>query len=701
MPLIRSTRFWIILAIVFVAGVLHLWAIARLPVDFDEPDYVQAGYGYAAELRAGDVAGVVDYEYNREHPPLVKLTYGLGILALGEKANWATALYAARLISAVFGVLAVLILALVDPLAGALLAVHTLAIKYTSQAYLEALPLFAGLAAVLALTRWRGGRDRWLWLSAIALGTTAAGKFTYFPVAFPIFYLLVIQKRPRWLDVFLYLGVAAASFLALNPRLWHDPATRFADMILFHVNYSQGYNVARSGYPWYQPFLWLAQPVPWHPEVFFYGGLDGIVFWLAVAGAFLERRARPWVTVWLVGGMIVLLLWPTKWPQYALVLAPPLCLAAASALRTIWEFVRNWEDRWNVFRNLFPAPSRGFLVVVGLAVAGLLVGMVANSFRTALGQMPWSHLTAETTPLPGNSVHEILALSDGRMALGTGKGLALWTQQAATDVPDRWDVFTQAAGLPADDVQALAEDAAGRLWVGTPGGMGRYDGETWQVYKPSEFGLRGDRVNAFAVDRAGRLWVGGDGGAAVFDGVTWQAYTAASGHLPSDYVLALAIEQPQAGDVVWFGLMDGISRLDTATGQWTHYTSEEARLGPGGVGALFVDSAGRLWAGSLGGGVSRWDGTGWSSLRTSDLGLPNYTVQAIFEAGPGSMWIGTALPLMAGGTLSAYDGSDWRNYTADNSGYSGAEPLTIALDRDGRLWVGTQTAGVDILRLER
>ncbi len=109
--------------------------------------------------QAGDAGAVIDYEFNREHPPLVKLAYGLGILTLGDKANWAGALYVARLISAVFGVLAVLILALVDPLAGALFAVHTLTLKYTSQAYLEALPLFAGLAAVLALTRWRGGRD--------------------------------------------------------------------------------------------------------------------------------------------------------------------------------------------------------------------------------------------------------------------------------------------------------------------------------------------------------------------------------------------------------------------------------------------------------------------------------------------------------------------------------------------------------------
>ena len=151
----RTSRLLTVLGIVLLAAVLRLWTLTQLPVDFDEPDYVQAGYGYAAAMAAGDLGGVVDYAYNREHPPLVKLIYGLAVLALGDRANWSSALYAARLISAIFGLLAVLLLTLVDPLAGGLLAIHTLAVKYTSQAYLEALPLCAGLAAVLALTRSR------------------------------------------------------------------------------------------------------------------------------------------------------------------------------------------------------------------------------------------------------------------------------------------------------------------------------------------------------------------------------------------------------------------------------------------------------------------------------------------------------------------------------------------------------------------
>jgi sugar lactone lactonase YvrE len=256
------------------------------------------------------------------------------------------------------------------------------------------------------------------------------------------------------------------------------------------------------------------------------------------------------------------------------------------------------------------------------------------------------------------------------------------------------------SGLPSSDILSLAEDPSGRLWVGTAGGITRYDGATLVRFKPTAFGLRGDRVNALGVDNAGRVWLGTDGGAATFNGEAWVAYTSGDSGLRDNYLLSLAIDRRPTGDVVWFGHRDGISRFDTASGQWSSLTSDDAQLGSGGVGSLYLDSAGRLWAGSLGGGVSRWDGTHWTSFRTSNSGLPNETVQAILETEPGVMWIGTALPFMSGGTLSRYDGSTWRHYTAENSGYSGAEPLTIATDAEGRLWVGTQTAGVDVLRLE-
>jgi len=38
--------------------------------------------------------------------------------------------------------------------------------------------------------------------------------------------------------------------------------------------------------------------------------------------------------------------------------------------------------------------------------------------------------------------------------------------------------------------------------------------------------------------------------------------------------------------------------------------------------------------------------------------------------------------------------------TESNSGFSGAESLAFALNAQGQLWAGTQSAGVDIFRME-
>ncbi|MFN2226915.1 MAG: transcriptional regulator, partial [Anaerolineae bacterium] len=149
----RKRRWSFLAAIVLLALLLRAWAVMRLPLDFDEPTYLEAASDYAAALRAGDWRAIVDYEGNREHPALVKLLYGLVVLALGEEGGTLVAGLVCRALSAILGTLAVLVLALFDPLAGGLLAVHTLAVKYTSQVYLEALPHLASLAAVLALSR--------------------------------------------------------------------------------------------------------------------------------------------------------------------------------------------------------------------------------------------------------------------------------------------------------------------------------------------------------------------------------------------------------------------------------------------------------------------------------------------------------------------------------------------------------------------
>ena len=103
----------------------------------------------------------------------------------------------------------------------------------------------------------------------------------------------------------------------------------------------------------------------------------------------------------------------------------------------------------------------------------------------------------------------------------------------------------------------------------------------------------------------------------------------------------------------------------------------------------------------MGGGLSLWDGETWHSYRVSNSEIPFNTVQAISEAEPGILWVGTALPNNVGGVLATFDGEKWTTYTPRNSGFSGAEPLTIARDEKQRVWIGTRTGGVDICQPQR
>ena len=54
------------------------------------------------------------------------------------------------------------------------------------------------------------------------------------------------------------------------------------------------------------------------------------------------RRSRPrWKSVvrWLGLGLLFLLFWETKWPQYVLILTAPLCMAAAAGAERVGSFL--------------------------------------------------------------------------------------------------------------------------------------------------------------------------------------------------------------------------------------------------------------------------------------------------------------------------------------------------------------------------
>ena len=82
--------------------------------------------------------------------------------------------------------------------------------------------------------------------------------------------------------------------------------------------------------------------------------------------------------------------------------------------------------------------------------------------------------------------------------------------------PD-WTTMTTEDGLPDNRVTALWGDDQDILWVGTAGGLGRYDGETWTTYTRAD-GLVSHDINCIYQDVSGALWVGTREGVSVLDG---------------------------------------------------------------------------------------------------------------------------------------------------------------------------------------
>jgi hypothetical protein len=704
------SRRGVILIVVLLALILRLWAAFRLPVDYDEPVYMQNAFDYAQAIRAGDLNGVIDYAEVNEHPPLVKLLYSLTILPLSQRAGWSDALLFSRLVSVVFGTLAVAVVALIDPVAGGLMAIQTTMVKYSSQAYLDAFPLFASLAALLAMLKSTSSRDRLVWFSAAAFGLAMAGKYSYFPILIVILYLYFWEKKYPWRNLLPYAGVVVLTFLIFDPYLWRDPLARLMDSALFHTQYAQSAHVQQINYPWYQPVLWVASsnPFKWHPEVFIYNpaegifSIDAIIFMLALIALPREWRQRRWVVVWIASSMLFLLLWPTKWPQYTLVVIPAFCLAASLTLRRIITWVKETEEYYGWFSNMLVRPGRWFWIIISAIVVLFIVFISANGVSIWMDRRGWSHLDSDLTGLPSNQIYEIYPEANGKMALGTDSGLAIWTAGQAEDAPDEWEVYTpQNSGLPSEVVLSILVDPDGRLWAGTQNGLASFDGQNWETYRAGDFGLPGEKVNAISRGSGDRLWIGTDSGAAAWDGQSWESYTTGNSGLMDNLVLSIAVDPQPGGDVIYFGTGNGLYRLDSASGEWEQMAPGRFTRELGGVSDLLVDSAGKLWVATLGNGISVWDGSAWTGYKASPNSLPTNRIDEITETSPGVVWIGASFPERPGGVIAYYDGNLWRRYRPYFTGYSGASTVAIARDLQNRLWFGTQSAGVDIFEPQK
>jgi ligand-binding sensor domain-containing protein len=266
-----------------------------------------------------------------------------------------------------------------------------------------------------------------------------------------------------------------------------------------------------------------------------------------------------------------------------------------------------------------------------------------------------------------------------------------------------WITYNSYNGLESDYVTAIARDAIGNLWFGSENGLTMYNGTTFTNY-PSTDSPASNDVTTIASDPAGNLWVGVKtrcdiyecyGALSKFDGANWTTYDNAGYGKFSDIT---AIASDPAGNV-WFGTgvicpkapcySEGIRKFDGAS--WTSYTTADGLAG-NYVTTIASDSLGNMWFGTgfacfnggqcSGPGVSKFDGTAWTTYTTGD-GLADNYVTTITSDSAGNTWFGTD-----GYGVSKYDGSNWTTYTSAD-GLAEDLITAIASDPAGNIWLGT------------
>jgi ligand-binding sensor domain-containing protein/signal transduction histidine kinase len=95
----------------------------------------------------------------------------------------------------------------------------------------------------------------------------------------------------------------------------------------------------------------------------------------------------------------------------------------------------------------------------------------------------------------------------------------------------------------------------------------------------------------------------------------------------------------------------------------------------------FKDSAGNLWFGSSGNGVSKYDGKTFTNYNSSS-GLIHNLIQQITEDPEGNIWFATY------GGVSKFDGITFTNFTMAD-GLPNNDVLSMHADKEGNVWFGT------------
>ncbi len=177
-------------------------------------------------------------------------------------------------------------------------------------------------------------------------------------------------------------------------------------------------------------------------------------------------------------------------------------------------------------------------------------------------------------------------------------------------------------------IDAITEDHAGNIWIGTSTGLFGFDARL----QPLNFPPLTWEVRALLVDRQGVLWIGtSQGGLMRYYHGQFDSLAKTDG-LSSDYVSSLLEDQEGS---LWVGTRNGISEL-TDVKFPTYHAAEDPRVQD--AISVCASRLGGVWVGTTI-GLSYLDPNGKVKTYGAESGLTNAVVRREFETRDGKLYL--------------------------------------------------------------
>ena len=285
--------------------------------------------------------------------------------------------------------------------------------------------------------------------------------------------------------------------------------------------------------------------------------------------------------------------------------------------------------------------------------------------------------------------------------------LGLYTTSLHSQYATQLQYLTVDEGLSQNDVTCILQDKTGFLWIGTRGGLNRYDGYGFYIFQ-NEIGnpnsLANNSIESIFEDSKGRIWIGTrSNGLSCYDPITekfthFQHNPNDSNSISGNRVIAIAEGKP--GEI-WLGTRENGLNI---------FLEKENRFirrlnGPDNIKVQSIHRTrdGEMWIGSSG-GLRQFDLNGqmlagpyiWNQEYFNDY------IKVIEDHATGELWVGTWRK-----GLLRFDRKE-KKFThqylpdpADPNSISFYHIYSLLQDPKGDIWIGTWGGGLNIFDREK